>query len=321
MNILITEKKDYSKKAIRMYASLGRVYFWEDLKSEKEKSAVLAKTHILVVRLRHAINASWMKKMPELKVIATNTTGLNHIDGEEARRRNVKIVSLRGHTSFLKHIPSTAEKTMALMLALMRNLPWAFDHVKKGGWDRDQFKGNQLYKKTLGIIGFGRLGKIVARYAKAFRMNVIAYDPHISRASFGKIKKVSLDELCKYADIISLHASFDPEHPQIIIGEKQLKDMKHKTPYIINTARGELIDEKALLHALRGKWIRGAALDVLANEQGNGGHLKKNPLLSYAKKNKNLIIVPHLGGATYEAMQITEEFIANIVKKYFEKRK
>lgn len=320
MITLITEKKDYSEKAIKAYTSLGKVYFWEDLKSEKEKSAILAKTHILVVRLRHAINASWMKKMPELKIIATNTTGLNHIDLAEARARKIKVISLRGHTKFLKDIPSTAEKTMALMLALMRNLPWAFDHVKSGGWERDMFKGNQLYKKTIGIIGFGRLGKIVARYAKAFRMNVVAYDPHISRASFGKIKKVSLDELCRNADIISLHASFDPEHPRILLGINEFKKMKPKA-YFINTARGELIDEKALLQALREKRIRGAALDVLTNEQGSGGHLKKNPLLLHAKKNKNLIIVPHLGGATYEAMQITEEFIADAVKKYFEKGK
>lgn len=317
MLILITEPKDYSPKAIAVYRSFGDVYFLPELKGAQK---IIQKTDILVVRLGHKIDASWMNTMPRLKVIATNTTGLNHIDTVEAEKRSIKIISLRGHTEFLKDIPSTAEQTIALMLALMRKLPWAFDHVKKGGWQRDLFKGNQLHKKTLGIIGFGRLGKIVARYAKAFGMNVIAYDPYIPQAFFGVVKKVSLDKVCRTSDIISLHASFNPEKPKIILGEQHFKIMK-PSAYFINTARGELIDERALYKALKNGWIHGAALDVLSGETGDGAHLKRNPLLEYARKNSNLIIVPHIGGATYEAMQITEEFIAELVKKYISKNK
>lgn len=326
MNILITEPKEYSERAIGIYRSFGTLYFLPGLQGKK-KNDIFKKTNILVVRLGHKIDAYWMNKMPNLKIIASPTTGLNHIDTIEAKKRGIVTISLRGHTKFLKDIPSTAEHTMALMLALARNVPWAYRHVADGGWDRDVFKGNQLYKKTLGIIGFGRLGKIVARYAKAFGMNVIAYDPYIPVKSFGKIKKVSLGALCRNSDIISLHASYDPEKPQRILGEKHFEYMKKKNSYFINTARGELIDEKALLGALNKGWIRGAALDVMADEDQEGAtHLSKSPLYGHAQASfrdfgdrSKLIIVPHIGGATQEAMQVTEKYIAELVKNYIMK--
>ncbi|MDP2676986.1 MAG: NAD(P)-dependent oxidoreductase [bacterium] len=338
MITLITEKKDYSLKAIAVYRSFGSVYFLQDIeKDKKKKREIMQKTNILVVRLAHTINKSWMDTMSNLKIIATNTTGLNHIDTAYAREKHVKVISLRGHTSFLKDIPSTAELTMALIFTLMRNIPWAHIHVSGSGsvgqrWNRDIFKGNQLFGKTLGIVGFGRLGKIVARYAKVFGMNVVAYDPYISRVSFGKIKKVSLDELCKRADIISLHASFDPEHPQIIFGEKEFEKMRSGA-YFINTARGELIDEEAFLNVLKSNKLGGVALDVVANEREDGSHLRsglgswlRGRIQSslgngFQQSETKLILVPHLGGATYEAMQITEEFIADLVKKYFGKKR
>lgn len=332
MITLLTEPKDYSKKAIGRYRSLGSVYFLPKLRGKK-KEDVMKKTDILVVRLAHKIDFSWMTRMQNLKVIATNTTGLNHIDLEEAARRGVKVISLRGRTTFLKDIPSTAEKTFALMLALVRNLPWAFDHVKAGGWQRDLFKGNQLLGKTLGIVGLGRIGKITARFGKIFGMNIIAYDPYLSHAVFkrnGVERIIELKNLMKVADIISLHPTLhfvrEKRGGKVfqrnvkMIEDAHFKAMKPNA-FLINTARGEIIDEKALLKALKQKWIKGAALDVIWNERGDGAHLKNNPLVAYVRKNKNLIIVPHLGGATYEAMQITEEFIADLVKKYFRKRR
>ncbi|MBI2024696.1 MAG: hypothetical protein HYT03_01205 [Candidatus Harrisonbacteria bacterium] len=318
MTTLIAEPKDYSEKAIAAYKSLGPVYLLPKLEGKK-RDEILRQANIIVLRLAYKIDASWMDKMPNLKVIATPTTGLNHVDVAEAKKRGIKIICLRGRTSFLKYIPSTAEKTMALLMASVRKLPWAFDHVREGGWDRNLFKGNQLLGKTLGIIGFGRLGKIVAKYARVFGMDVVACDPHLAPKVFSRygVRRVSMEELFKRSDIVSVHASLTNETTNLI-KEKHFRLMK-PTAHLINTARGEIVDEKALLKALKNKWMAGAALDVVWNEAGDGSHLKGNPLLAYARENQNLLIVPHLGGATYEAMQVTEDFIADLVKKYIKK--
>jgi D-3-phosphoglycerate dehydrogenase len=317
---LITEPKDYSQKAIRLYKSLGRVYFWPEL-TKKNKKAIQKSAHILVTGLKYQINSKWIDEMPNLEVIATNTTGLNHIDLKEAKKRGIKIISLRGQTDFLKNVPSTAEETFALMLSLIRNIPWAFDDVKKGNWNRDKWRGHQLFEKTLGILGFGRLGKIMARYARAFGMEVIACDPYVSGAAMKQrgVRKADMLTLFKKSDVVSLHVLLTDENYNLV-KEKHLKMMK-PSAYLINTARAELIEKDALLKALKNKWIAGAAVDVLWDEKGNGGHLKKDPLAAYAKNNKNLIIVPHIGGATFEAMEITQEFLAELVVGYFKKCK
>lgn len=308
MNILITEPKDYSEKALAIYRSLGKVNFGDKPRAD---------TDIIVIRLAYKIDKSWMDKMSKLKVIVTPTTGLNHIDLEEAKKRGIKIISLKGHTSFLKDIPSTAEETLALMMSLVRNIPWAFDDVKKRNWNRDKWRGHQFIHKTLGLLGCGRLGKIVAKYTKALGMRILGTDPNVDANTLTRqsIKKVTMEKLFKESDILSIHVSLESDTYNLI-KEKHLKMMK-PTAYLINTARGEIIDEDALLKALQKKWIAGAALDVMWNEVG-GAHLKNNPLVEYARTHINLLIVPHLGGATYEAMQITEDFIADLVKKYLE---
>lgn len=318
MITLILESADYSPKALAVYKGLGDVFYFPNL-SDKKKKDILEKAEILVVRLAHHIDSSWLSRMPCLKIIATPTTGLNHIDRDAAKKRGIKVISLKGYTSFLKNIPSTAEETVALMLALIRHIPWAFDHVKGGGWNRNLWRGHQLIHKTLGLIGCGRLGKIVARYARAFGMRVIGFDPYVNAhimKRFG-IEKMTLEKLLKQSDIVSIHVALE-KNTNNLIREKHFKRMK-PTAYLVNTSRGEIIDECALVKALKKKWIAGAALDVLRNESGDGKHLKNNPLIDYARKNSNLLIVPHIGGATYEAMQVTEDFIAAQVLKAIKK--
>lgn len=308
MIIQITEPKEYSKKALARYASLGSVV---------KRATPVKNAEVLVIGLAHRIDKAWMERMPKLKIIASPATGLNHMDMEEAKKRGITIISLKGQTSFLKNIPSTAEKTFGLILAVVRNIPWAFDDVKSGKWDRHAWRGHQLVGKTLGLIGFGRLGTIVARYGRAFGMKVVAFDPYVGSdvMARAKVQKVSLEALLKESDIVSLHVPLEKE-TEGLLREGHFKRMK-RGAYFINTARGELIDERALLTALKKKWIQGAALDVVWNERGDGSHLKNNPLIEYAKTNTNLVIVPHIGGATFEAMEITQEFIADLVAKKY----
>lgn len=318
MIILITEPKDYSSKALAIYKKLGRVYLYPEL-SAKDKKSVLAKTDIIVIGLAIQLDNNFLGKLPNLKIIASPATGMNHLDLDYIKSKGIKLISLRGRKGFLKNVPSTAEETFALIFSLIRNIPWAFDDVKSGNWNRLNWRGHQLMNKTIGLLGFGRLGKIVARYAKAFNMKVIACDPNVSEKFMKSrgVEKVSMEELFKKSDIVSLHVLLT-DQTQNLVKEKHLKSMK-PSAYLINTARAELIERNALYNALKNKYISGAAIDVMWDERSDGSHLKKDPLFKYAKNNNNLIIVPHVGGATFEAMEVTQEFIANLVFRYFEK--
>lgn len=314
MTTLILESKDYSPQAVATYRKLGPVYFWPELAGKKKKD-IEASANIIVVRLGHQLDKTFLAQFPKLKVIATPTTGLNHIDLKEADHRGIKVISLRGQTSFLSKIPSTAEETMGLIFDVMRHLPWAFEHVKAGGWHRDMWKGHQLLGKTLGLVGCGRLGKLVAKYARVFGMRVIGYDPYVSKRDLTRagIQKVELGYLLTHADIVSLHVLLT-EKTRNLMKKRHFKAMK-PTAHFINTARAEIVERDALITALKKKWLAGAAVDVLWDERGDGSHLKRDPLWTYAKSHTNLIIVPHVGGATHEAMQVTEDFIAELVVK------
>ncbi len=313
MRVLITEPEDYSPKALAIYRSLGKVTFGKKPSEEIE---------MLVVRLAYQVDASWFAKMPNLKVLVTPTTGLNHIDMAWVKKRGVKMISLRGHSGFLRQISSTAELALGMMLSLTRNIPWAFLDVKKGRWNRDAWKGVQIKGKTLGILGCGRLGKIMGRYGRALDMRVIGVDPRYTLAamnSFG-IKKVSMGDLFKQADIVSIHVLLD-ETTRGLVKEEHLKLMKSGS-YIVNTARAEIVDEEALFKYLENKNLGGLATDVLWDESGkDGAHFKNSKWLKYAETHSNLLITPHMGGATLEAMRITEDFVAELAKKYIMSKK
>jgi D-3-phosphoglycerate dehydrogenase len=212
-------------------------------------------------------------------------------------------LSLRGDAEFLKDVRATAEHTVALTLALLRFIPSAFDDVRSGGWNRDGFKGRELYGKTAGIVGYGRLGRIVARYLQVFGVHVMAADPAPRNADLETgVSLVPLQRLLEASDLVSLHVNLTQETAGFF-GASQFRAMKQGA-WFINTARGELIDESALLEALASKRLAGAALDVLCNEHCDG--VRHNPLIAWARENDNLIITPHLGGCTSESMEKTE---------------
>lgn len=316
--VTIIAEPGYSPKAIDVYRELGDVYFWFDL-NDAERAALLPEATALVVRIALTVDRSLIDAMPMLKVIATSTTGLDHIDIARCKERGIEVISLRGHAEFLEKIPSTAEETIGLMLALLRKLPGAFEDVKKGNWNPNRWVGHQLFGKTLGIVGFGRLGRLVSKYAKAFGMSVIAADPNVSKEEMSSlgVDKVEADYLFKNADIVSLHVLLTDSTIGLIT-ETDLRAMK-STAYFINTARAELISSGALEKALIESWIAGAAVDVLRGEIDNGEHMRNSSLLEYAKGHDNLIIVPHIGGTTYEAKEATQNYIAELVKKYLKK--
>lgn len=231
----------------------------------------------------------------KLRAIATPSTGLDHIEIEYARSKGITIISLKEDYEFLKTITATAELAWALLLGVLRKIPWGFESVRQGIWARDIYRGHQLSGKTLGILGYGRLGEMVAEYARAFRMKVIASD--IKKVKAAWVRQVDFDTLLEEADILSIHIHLSPD-TRGLIGPKAFAKMKQGV-VIINTSRGAIIDEHAFVEALETGKVAAAGLDVIDGEWNLD--LANHPLIRYSREHENLLISPHVGGVTFES--------------------
>lgn len=305
MKLLIVESLEFSPDALAQLH--GR---FDVVAADLDRPALLRSVHdadVLWVRLRHAIDREVMDAAPRLAVIVTNTTGTNHIDLEEAARRGIRVLSLRGETDFLRNVRATAELAVGLLLALVRHIPAAAAHVRAGGWDRYQFKGHQIFGKTAGIIGYGRLGRLMGGYLAAFGLRVLATTkPDDEVTPDAGVTMTSLETLLAESDIVSLHVDLRRETAGLI-GRDAFRAMKPGA-WFINTARGELVDESALVEALERGHLGGAAIDVVADPLHNA--IAGRALHDYAARHDNLIITPHIGGYTFESLAATEIFLA-----------
>jgi D-3-phosphoglycerate dehydrogenase / 2-oxoglutarate reductase len=303
--LLIAESQGFSPNALEILSNVFQVEC-ADLDQAGLKSRI-KDVNCLWVRLRNYIDRSLIVAAPKLKVIATNTTGLNHIDLKAAAENGIEVVSLRGEVEFLKSIRATAELTIALTLAVLRNLHAAHEHVLAGGWDRVPFKGREIFEKTVGIVGYGRLGSIVAGYFRAFGANVLICDPKlVSQRHVDGFEVRELHDLLAESEIVSLHANYTPAN-EGFFGRAQFQAMRPDSIFI-NTARGELVDEAALVEALQEKRLAGAALDVISSEHDQSESLSK--LRELARKSGNIILTPHIGGNTFESLSRTEGYLA-----------
>ena len=308
--ILILEPSDYNPEALKIYAETGSVECWSENDTDMEQ---FSETTVLVCRLGFKINSKFLKKFPDLKYIVSPTTGLNHIDLDFCDKHHVDVISLKGEVKFLDTIRSTSEHTIALILALVRKIvPGARSVIETNIWDRDQFKGRELKSMTIGVIGAGRIGKHVISYAKSFGMNVMVDSMEITDAMIVFCNK---KDLFIGSDIVTLHADYRPENRLMI----DYSDFKLMIPgsYFVNTARGELVSEKDIIRALDDGILAGAGLDVLSNEQDRDALLKKE-IIQYARTHDNVIVTPHLGGCTIDAMHKTELFAAKKLKSLLE---
>jgi D-3-phosphoglycerate dehydrogenase len=311
LKILISEANGFSTEALSLLRQK-----WDVVLADLDRAALLSmvrEADILWVRLRNKIDSEILAAAPRLRVIVTPTTGLNHVDVASATRGGIRVLSLQGETRFLQDVRATAEHTLTLILALLRFLPAALLHVRDGGWNRDLFRGRELYNKTVGIVGYGRLGRIVARYLKVFDTNILAADPAVEVNSVEPgVTLLPLTQLLQKADLVTLHVNLCDE-TYGFFGQEQFETMK-KGAWFVNTSRGELIDETALLNALRSERLSGAALDVLCKEHFDG--IKDHPLVVYARERNNLIITSHIGGCTVESMEKTEVYLAEKLCDY-----
>ncbi|MFB0564468.1 MAG: NAD(P)-dependent oxidoreductase [Candidatus Aminicenantaceae bacterium] len=255
-----------------------------------------------------------LKRAHRLKVIATPSTGTDHIDRDYARQKEIDVIDIAEDYDILDTFSATAEMAWCLLLACMRHLPGAFEDAKKGMWSRQKFTGCQLLGKTLGILGYGRLGKMMAEIGKGFRMRVIACDK--KKFNSPGLEQVDFDTLLSESDVLTIHIHLT-EKNRGILSREAFRNMKQGV-VIINTSRGALIDEEALLEALESGKVAAAGLDVI---QGEWDHnLVDHPLIKYAREHDNLIITPHIGGATVESIIDARIYVAQKLAYYIKER-
>ena len=305
IRILNVEPQGYCDDARLILNKVGQVV--EDCLNREDLIRQLHAYDVLITRLAHQVDREVIDSGTRLRAIVTATTGLDHIDVDYADARGIAVLSLRGEFEFLRTICATAEHTWALLLALLRRIPQAFTSVLEGNWNRNEFRGNELNGKLLGILGLGRVGRQVADYGLAFGMKVAAYDPYATEWVDGVERVAKLHDLLRRGNVISLHLPLNGETQQLI-GDSELTSLPSGS-ILVNTSRGELLDEMVLVRALETGHLAGAALDVIQHER-NPDKLFSSPLLSYARTHDNLLITPHVAGATHESMSRTEVFMA-----------
>ena len=259
----------------------------------------------LVIRSATKATDEIISSGTNLKIIGRAGAGVDNIDLLSAKKHNVVVMNTPGGNT-----NATAEHTLALLMSLYKNISEANVSTHKGLWEKKKFKGLELKGKNLGIVGFGNVGERFAKLALSLEMNVSVYSESFSsrKINFKNIKNISFNDLIHHSDIISFHCK-PPKDGKPIISQKQLKLMKSGV-VLINTARGNLIDEKDLKEALEKDAIRGAALDVFSDEPAN-----ENILFG----TKNLILTPHIAASTVEAQLVVAEQIALQISNFFNK--
>ncbi len=267
--------------------------------------AALAEADGIVIRSGTNLTAEVLKDQPRLKVIVRAGVGVDNIDVPTATRQGIVVMNTPGGNTV-----STAEHTLALMLALSRNIARANDSLKAGKWERNKFTGSQVGGKTLGIVGLGRVGLAVARRAQGFDMKVVGFDPFLSpeRAAELGIESLSLDELWPRCDYITVHTPLTDETRNVI--DARAMSMMKPGVRIINCARGGLIDEAALAEALTAGKVAGAAIDVYEPEPPAKDHILVN--------HPAVLVTPHLGASTEEAQISVAIEAARLLIDYFQ---
>ncbi|MEI8010994.1 MAG: phosphoglycerate dehydrogenase [Candidatus Omnitrophota bacterium] len=287
MKILVSDKLAEEGLSILKEGDAFEVDCRYDLKPEQLK-AIIAGYDALIVRSGTQVTAEIIDAAARLKVIGRAGVGLDNVDLKAATKKGIIAMNTPGGNT-----TSTAEHAFSLIMALARNIPQAHGSMKAGKWERGKFQGVELYGKTLGVIGLGRIGSTVAKFAQGFGMSIKAYDPFLSAEMAAKrgIVMASLEDLFKNSDFITVHVPKTDE-TKGMIGEKEINLMK-KTVRLVNCARGGIIDEAALVQSLASKRIAGAALDVYDEEPPAADQ----PLLKF----DTCVLTPHLGASTAEA--------------------
>ncbi len=289
MKILICDSME--EEVVNKIKDLGEVEYKPKNLMEAVKNA-----QIIIVRSATKITREVINNAPKLKAVIRGGVGLDNIDSAYCKEKNIQVYNTPGAST-----NAVAELAIGVILSLFRGIARADRELRNGNWIKKELTGDEISGKTLGIIGFGRIGALVSKKANALGMKVIAYNPKAKETE--NIRFVSLDELYGLSDVISLHTVLVPE-TKGIINKNSISKMRDGV-YILNLARGELIEEDALFEGLSNGKIKGAALDVFSNEPYSG------KLIGL----QNVVLTPHIGAATKEAQEGIGKEIIEIIKK------
>lgn len=306
----------YSDKALALYEAAG---FEVDMRTmdRQELEGCIGDYDLLILRFAHRLDADLLKRASRLQVIATNTTGVDHVDEDEAVRRGISLVCLRNEYEFLRSIHATAELTWALVIMLERRMAAAMQSVGRGEWSRDEFIGHELADQTIGIIGLGRIGEKIARYAQAFGMKVIAAETRDPAGDTGFPVHKDIEPVLEESDIVSIHLPYTAA-TRGLFDTRMIARMKPGAR-LINTSRGGIVDDEAIVAAIRSGQLGGYGTDVLSNELGADCPTGSS-LWELSRNSDKVLITPHIGGAAVEAWEKTEMFVARKAIDEFKRR-
>ena len=286
----------------QVYKELETIGDCVDISKSNSKDKDLANhikdCEIVVIRSATKLTKEVLDKAEQLKIIARCGVGIDNVDLDFAKSKNIFVTN-----SPSANLISVVELTVALIISVSRKLSLADSHLKKGEWNRSEFLGYELYGKTLGIVGFGKAGRLVADRMKSFGMSIVFYDPYVTDWN-GSEESVELDDLLRTADVVSIHVIKTKDTENLI--SKDMLDLLKPSSIIVNTSRGGVLDEDYLFELLESEKIFGAGLDVYSNEPPDNVE-RYNSL--------NLVTTPHIGASTNEAqLKAGLETIENIKK-------
>lgn len=275
------------------------------------RDALTGAVAVLDASMKVRLTREMFAQAPALRIVATATTGSDHIDADALRDRSIPLLTLKGQHDLLRGLTPAAEHSWLLLMAAARRATAAHEAVMRGEWNRSEFPGVMLRGKTLGVIGLGRIGRWMSRYASAFDMRVQAVDPAATDWPDG-VTRVDLETLLATSDFVSLHVHLSDDTRGLLSAER-IARLKPGA-IVVNTSRGDLIDERALVAALESGRVGGAGVDVLAGEP----EIADNPLRLYAMTHDNVVITPHIGGFSPDAVRTVVRFSAGRIVQYLE---
>jgi D-3-phosphoglycerate dehydrogenase len=286
--VVVADKID--QDGLNLLSSGGDFEVISTVDRPERLAAELPKAHALLVRSSTQVTRHTIALAKDLKVIARAGMGVDNIDVAAATEAGIAVLNTPGANTI-----SAAEHTIALLLALIRNVPQAMTSLQSGKWDRKRFGGTELHGKTLSALGLGRIGQHVVRLAQAFGMRVLAHDPYLSAELAGELQvtRVTLEDALRQADVVTLHMPLTDETRRIMNASRF--GLMKPTAVLVNTARGGLIDDLALVAALDAGELSGAALDVFESEPLD----PDSPLRACEK----IVLTPHLAASTAEAQK------------------
>lgn len=307
VKILNVDPYNYSRNAAKTLSQIGN-YEEHFCLTREEFLEKVSNVDVLVLRFSFELDCEFFEAAKTLKAIICNVTSPNHIDEDEMVVRGVSLFCLRGHYGFLKNIHATAELTWQLIMASQRPILDAVHSVRQLEWNRDLFVGNEVFGKSIGIIGVGRIGKKILKYANCFGLNVHVFDLNEVDGKDITIHKNLESIFNEKLDIYTINLSLNKDTYNIINSELLSKIKKGGA--LINTARGEIVDEDYIIKHSEKNGFKYFS-DVISNEIN---YLESN-LFKASSSNKNIVLTPHIGGAAYEAWWKTEEFcVENFLK-------